>query len=186
MYVGNSSIITVKELGLEKNQWFHLAIYYTPQPITFECLLLLHDALSENNAWKAILMEFKKFSEDHHPKLYSESHELVWQRIQAAAMAFRGKNYKETAAIAYHWLYVRNMDAIIYPSIRDDEHCNFALNTSFVDKNLTLYKVHACRWNGEKIELHHTGHLESGFVIWNKTSREDFEQFENAYKDLQV
>lgn len=185
MYAGESPEVIGRELGLKENDWFHLAIYHTPEPIRFKYLLLLHDALSEKNKWRKILGKFRQFMKENHPVSHPENPEVVWQRIQSAAMAFRKNNYEETAAIAYHWLYIRGIDAILFPSLRSDEYCNFALNPNFVDKNLSLYCAHACKWKGEHIELHYTGYLESESVIWNTTNRNEYNEFQSGYANLQ-
>jgi len=185
MYTGESVKVIGSELGLKEDDWMHLAIYHTPDPIKFEYLLLLHDDINKKNKWHKILNEFKQFMKERHPTSHPESPEKVWQRIQSAAMAFRNNNYEETAAIAYHWLYARNIDAVLYPSLSSNDYCNFALNPNFVDNNLRLYRVHVCRWKGENIELHHTGYLESNSMVWRTTSRDDFNEFESGYSNLE-
>ena len=185
LYAGESPEVIGGELSLKKDDWLHLAIFHTPEPISFEYLLLLHDEISIQNKWHKILHEFKHFMIKNHPEKHLETPEQVWERIQSAAKAFRNHNYEETAAIAFHWLYIRNIDAILYPSLRSDDYCNFALNTNFVDKNLHLYRVHACKWLGENLELHQTGELESGTIVWRQTNKDDVDEFQSGYANLQ-
>lgn len=184
MYVGESPNVIAAELRLTKNDWFHIAIFYTPRSVNFNYLLLLHEGMPDTNVWKKILLESKKHFMSSLPPKHSETPQQVWNRIQSAALCFRKNNYEETAAIAFHWLYVRGVDAILYPSIRTDDYCNFALSADFVDQHLALYRVHACRWLGENLEFHHTGKLEGKFLVWNKTSRGDWSDFENGYRSL--
>lgn len=185
MYAGESPQIIADELNLNINDLFHLAIFYTPKPVNFEYLLLLHDGIAVTNKWRKTLDEFKEVFKNNHPTSHPESPEKVWERVQSAAMAFRGNDYEETAAIAHHWLYGRGIDAILYPSLHNDDYCNFALNPKFVDQNLVLYRVHACKWLGDNLELHHTGYLDSGNMIWRNTSKEDHDELQNVYTNLQ-
>lgn len=67
MYAGESVKVVGSELGLNKDDWMHLAIYHTPEPIKFEYLLLLHDGINKENKWHKILGEFKQFMKEHHP-----------------------------------------------------------------------------------------------------------------------
>jgi len=61
MYAGESVKVIGSELGLNEDDWMHLAIYHTPEPIRFEYLLLLHDGINKENKWYKILGEFKRF-----------------------------------------------------------------------------------------------------------------------------
>lgn len=182
LYVGESPAVIVEELRLSPDSWLHLAIFYTPAPVNFEYLLLLHDLLSSENIWSAI-------RDDLHHHLTKQSDlpvpvDSAWSRMQEAAALFRGSEYTETSAIAHHWLYTQGIDAILYPSVRNDRWCNFALHPRFADR-LRLFCVLACRWTGSFFELHHTGKLgDAGQLRWSATSREDWQQFNSTYAHL--
>lgn len=182
LYAGEAPAVIVEELRLPPNSWLHLAIFYTPEPIDFEYLLLLHDSLSPENIWSAVRDEL------HHHLTEQvdlpEPIDRVWSRIQQAAALFRGSNYSDTSAIAHHWLYSKGLDAVLYPSVRNDRWCNFALHPRFADR-LHQYCVLACRWTGSNFELHYTGRVsDTGQMLWEATSREDWQQFNSTYSHL--
>lgn len=182
LYAGETPAVIVEELRLPPDSWLHLAIFYTPTPINIEYLLLLHDSLSSENRWSAVRDELH-----HHLTRQAnlpEPIDRVWSRIQEAAALFRGADYVDTAAIAHHWLYSKGLDAILYPSVRNDRWCNFALHPRFADR-LRQYCVLACHWTGTVFELHHTGRtIDNGQLRWEATSREDWRQFNSAYSHL--
>ena len=182
LYAGETPAVIVEELRIPPDSWLHLAIFYTPAPVNFEYLLLLHDFLSLENRWSAVRDELH-----HHLTEQGDLPEpvdRVWARMQEAAALFRGSDYADTSAIAHHWLYSKGLDAILYPSLRNDRWCNFALHPRFADR-LRQYCVLACRWTGSVFELHHTGRPnDTGQLHWEATSREDWQQFNSTYSHL--
>jgi len=184
LYAGESPAVIAEELQIPENSWFHLAVYYTPAPVDFEYLILLHDALSSENKWSQIRDELREhvMGLQNMPMPF----DAVWARLQQAALLFRGKDYADTAAIAHHWLYTQNLDAILYPSVRNDRWCNFAIHPRFAD-GLRQHCVVTCRKKGvgEMFEVIHTGRLDDvGQLQWLPTSHEDLEQLEMGFTHL--
>ncbi|MDP2877592.1 MAG: RES domain-containing protein [Holophaga sp.] len=182
LYAGETPAVIAEELGISPNSWLHLAIFYTPDPVNFEYLVLLHDMLSSENRWSTVREELH-----HHLTEQADlpaQVENVWSRMQEASALFRGPDYADTSAIAYHWLYTQGLDAILYPSARNDRWCNFALHPRFADR-LRQYCVLACHWTGSVFELHHTGRpSDTGQLRWEATTREDWQQFKSTYSHL--
>lgn len=182
LYVGETPAVIAEELRLPPDSWLHLAVFYTPKPVRFEYLLLLHDALDSANTWAAI-------RDDLREKLtlrvdLPEPSDKIWSRLQSVAMLFRHPDHTATSVIAHHWLYERGVDAVLYPSVRNDRWCNFAIHPRFADA-LKQSCVLACRWTGSKIELHHTGTPDgAGNLHWRATTHEDWQQFNSTYSHL--
>lgn len=182
LYAGESPAVIAEELQLRPGSWFHLAIFYTPEPVNFEYLLLLQDLLSPQNRWSAVRDELHQYLANQ--ANLPEPIDKIWARMQKAAELFRGADYIDTAAIAHHWLYSQGLDAVLYPSVRNDLWCNFALHPKFADR-LRQYCVLACLWTGSNIELHQTGRTDdNGQLYWKATSREDWLEFNSTYSHL--
>lgn len=182
LYTGESPAVIAEELELSPGSWLNLAIFFTPAPKRFEYLLLLHDELDSSNIWAPIRDELRKHITESSNR--PESADVIWSRIQRASQLFRGQDYGITSAIAHHWLYTRGIDAVLYPSIRNDKWCNFAIHPRFAG-DLQLYSVLDCRWTGKDIELHNTGIPDAlGKLDWRATNRDDWQQFNSVYANL--
>lgn len=108
-----------------------------------------------------------------------------WKRLQATALQFRTPNYEDTSAISHFWLYKVGLEGIVYPSLRNDDFCNYALHPSFVDGHLKLHCVHACFWRQDQLDLHYIGYpADHGTLTWRKSTSYDAVEWTNGYRAL--
>lgn len=179
-YASDSPIGIGDELHVDVGSWLHLAVFYTPQPVAIEYLLLIHDAFSRDSKWADLRDELRQ----HVTKDSGGDAEQEWERLQIAAYQFRADDYQDTAAIGHFWLYERQIDALVYPSVKRDDTCNFALRTNFVDQHLILDRTFACRWSGHGLELHWTGIEHRGSIEWSESTAEDATEYSAGFSHL--
>lgn len=181
-YAGETPEIIAEEIKLENGDWVHLAIFYTPQPVKMEALLLLHDEYKSDTVWSGHRDEVREYIKSK-PDDFGKR-PLVWDRIQSSALQFREDDYRDTSVISHFWLYEKNIDVVVYPSVRKNSLCNFALAPRFVDEYLKLYRVFTCLWDDGKLQAHYTGHLDDKKIIWNDFSQTDYEQWHAGFNFL--
>lgn len=181
-YAGETPETIAEEIRLQNGDWLHLAVFYTPSPVKLEALLLLHDAYNSDSMWSQYRDEMREHIKNN-PNDFGKK-ALAWERIQSSALQFRVEDYRDTSAISHFWLYEKAIDAIVYPSVKKDAYCNFALAPSFVDRSLELYRVYTCLWVDEKLQAHYTGRIENGRVAWNDFSQEDYDQWHSGFSSL--
>ena len=183
-YAGESGSVICDEVEIIEDELFHLGIFRTKESVSLNCVLFLHDELNDMNGWKNVLTESKKYVRD---QVSSEKFGSVWSKIQEASNIFRldRSKYDLTATIAYEWIYNKGMDAIIYPSVRNDNFCNFALNPKFVDDNLELYKVLLCkRKNDDNLAFLKKGMYIDNEMVWSVFDEDDYNEYISLYKHL--
>ena len=183
-YAGRSPQVIANELRIELNSWLHIGVFYSSRPTRITRLLLLHDGFTKQELWakhrdtaqERILAEWKS----------ADDPEVIWQRLQATALAFRGPNYQDTSAISHFWLYEVGLDGIVYPSLQNNDFCNYALSPSFVDTNLRLCCVHACFWRLDRLELHFIGFPtdDQQSLRWRETDATDVKDWLGGYPTL--
>ncbi len=182
-YAGETPEIIAEEIMLENGDWLHLSVFYTPKPVKMEALLLLHDEYNGISEWAGFRDEVREHINGN-PANFGRT-PLGWERIHNSALQFRVDNYRDTSSISHFWLYEKGIDAIVYPSIRNDSFCNFALSPTFVDKSLKMYRVYTCRWIDGQLEAHYSGHAgDDGIVIWKRFSPLDYDQWHAGFKFL--
>lgn len=182
-YASDSVDVIADEVRLEDGDWIHVAVFFTPDPVTMEFLLLLHDGFSGDPEWAGLRDEIRNHISKH-PDDFGRT-PLVWDRIQNSALQFRLDNYQDTSAISHFWLYEKGVDAIVYPSIRNDNWCNFAVSPTFVDRHVKCYRVYACRWVGGQMEAHFTGTPdEDNKIAWSDFSSKDYDEWASGFESL--
>jgi RES domain len=186
-YAAQCAEVIANELRLDFNSWLHVAVFYTPRPVNIRRLLLVHDGFIAEGHWAKCRDSAKDdIIRNTDPAAFTRQQiEDSWEQLERTALQFRTPNYEDTSAISHFWLYQAGLDGIVYPSLRNDDFCNFALHPAFVDNHLMLHCVHACYWKSEGLELHHIGYPASGnTLIWKKSTTADAAQWSDGYPAL--
>lgn len=182
-YAGESPAVVLDELHIKIGDWLHLAVFKMPIPADIELMLLIHDQFCAPSRWADLRNELREHVRNS--DALAGRPDETWDRMQQTPMQFRREDYSDTAAISHFWLHEKNIDAVVYPSIRNDEYCNFALSPDFVDHHVQLHCVHACRWTGKYLELRYVGRTEDGRSLnWAEWTQDDWNEFNTGYKDL--
>jgi hypothetical protein len=186
-YAGQCADVIANDLRLELNSWLHIAVFYAPRPVRIRRLLLVHDEFAAEGYWAKCRDSVKEdIIRNTDPSSFSrEEIEDSWKRLQATALQFRTPNYEDTSAISHFWLYQSELEGIVYPSLRRDDFCNYALHPGFVDSHLKLYCVHACFWKADQLELHHIGYpADDHTLTWRRSTDVDGAEWTNGYQAL--
>ena len=183
LYAGESPQVIIDELGVKAGTWIHIAVFYTPDPVDLTYLFLIHGGFSSDTRWAQYRDQLREHAQ--RPDQAANPVDISWRLLAKTALLFRTENYQDSSAIAYFWLYEKQLDGIVYPSLRNDEYCNFALSPRFVESSVALYCVHRCRWTGELIELSATGKpTNGGRIEWNAYNQQDWAEFDSGYRFL--
>lgn len=159
-------------------------MFYLPEPVDVKYLLLVHEDFSADRVWSRFRVELR---DRVHASTRGglESGRSEWKKIQMAAQQFRGENYTDTSAITHYWLYEKKLDGVVYPSVRDDDYCNFALAPRFVEESVRFHCVHLCRWRDDRIELVKTATTgKRQGLVWEKSTIDDWSDFADSYRSL--
>lgn len=185
-YAAQCAEVIANELRLELDSWLHIAVFYAPQPARIRRLLLVHDGFAGKGYWAKCRNAAKEeIIRNTDPSFSRDEIEDAWRRLQVTALQFRTPNYEHTSAISHYWLYQAGLEGIVYPSLRNDEFCNYALHPEFVDNQLKMYCVHACFWRRDELELHHVGFpVDDQKITWRTTTPADAAEWTNKYPSL--
>ncbi|MEZ5403763.1 MAG: RES domain-containing protein [Bryobacteraceae bacterium] len=178
LYAAETPETIADELRLSDEAWLHIAVFYTPEPVVMKVMPFLHSGFTAENEWSELRDAFKTFVEEGGDARFGvKPVPLRFTRIEALAMAFRGDDYAETAILAHYWLNnprpELKADAIVYPSVRRDDACNFAIASGFVDAHLRLFRVFLCRFAGGRFQVESTGEVSVGGSLWWREPNED-------------
>ena len=181
-YAAESPVTIANELRLGPESWLHIAVFYMPARERIDRLLLIHDDFKSGRPWAKHRDDLKSYMFNL-PDQSDPAEE--WRRLQETARQFRSDCYEGTSAISHFWLYHVGLDGVIYPSLRTDDFCNFAMHPRFVDRCLKLYCVHACFWTVDRLHLLHTGYpAAEGQLAWTPSTQAQADEWSQGFKAL--
>ena len=181
-YASTNSDIAMQEIRASIGSEYYVSVWDKPPAVDMRISVLLLSAVENNElgGWiKAGIDRLEKelnVSKDILPR--------IMHSIRLRSRLFTESNYDITAKMAHNLLYFRasNSDAIVYPSVVNEQKNNFAVNSDFVNKYLIPQRCYKFKYIGkEPNKLLSRGLVIEEKIEWLKTGHFQLDAVDSSY-----